>query len=146
MAISAKDLTGMTKEKGKEKPAKPSELEIRQIIKSRLKSSLLLWGIAGLIIGLVLVFSIKELTFLKALLWGGGSILVSEIFIGLPWFLIDSFVIEKWELRGYNVKKMKIVSTISFIFIPFWLLIALIFLWYDRAAEHEYFKNLAKKS
>ena len=125
---------------------KPSELEIRKTIKTRFRNSLILWGIAGLAIGLLLVFSIKELTPLKALLWGGGSILVSEIFIGLPWFIIDSFVIEKWELRGYNVKKMKIISTISFIFIPFWLLIALIFLWYDRAEEREYFKNLAKKS
>ena len=125
---------------------KPSELEIRKTIKTRFRNSLILWGIAGLAIGLLLVFSIKELTPLKALLWGGGSILVSEIFICLPWFIIDSFVIEKWELRGYNVKKMKIISTISFIFIPFWLLIALIFLWYDRAEEREYFKNLAKKS
>ena len=125
-------------------PEKISELEIRKIIKKRLKSSLILWGIVGAIIGLVFILSIRELTFLKGFLWGFGSIFVSEVFIGLPWFLIDSFVIEKWELRGYNVRKMKIISTISFFFVPFWLLISLIFLWYDRAEEREYFKKLAK--
>lgn len=134
----------MSKEKNKEKSSKPTEKEIRSLYLSRLRSSLILWGVVGAIIGLILIFSIKELTFIKALLWGLGSIFISEIFIGLPWWIIDSFVIEKWELRGFNVKKMKIISTVSFIFIPFWLLIALIFLWYDRAEEHEYFKKISK--
>ena len=128
------------------KEKKLTEQEIRKTYLSRLRNSLILWGIVGLVIGLVLVCSIKELTLLKGVLWGVGSIFVAEILIGLPWWIIDSFVIEKWELRGFNVKKMKIISTISFIFIPFWLLIALIFLWYDRAEEREYFKTLAKKN
>ena len=127
-------------------PKKLSEAEIRALYLSRFRNSLILWGAVGLVIGLIFIFSIKELIFAKALLWGLGSILISEIFIGLPWWIIDSFIIEKWELRGFNVKKMKIISTISFIFVPFWLLIALIFLWYDRAEEREYFKTLATKN
>ncbi|MBQ6605460.1 hypothetical protein IJH66_00535 [Candidatus Saccharibacteria bacterium] len=131
----------MAKTKEKEKV---SELEIRALIKKRFFDSLILWGVVGLILGLILVLNIQRLTFLKGFLWLFGAIFVSEVFIGLPWWIIDSKVIEKWELRGYNVKIMKRVSCISFFFVPFWLLIALVFLWYDKTAEHEYFKKIAE--